>query len=141
MYCLPFVALASEKTDILSKRFCGHIVKGFHSGIGGNSFRKCSIAVCTFEKAHSLIAHSVTKKYADTIKLVIVDEVHMMGDENRGEIIQSLLMKIKGMSDSIRVITLSATLSDDDNFKLSQYLNGSSFYLNADSPKNILYID
>ena len=100
---VPFVSLAHEKAAYLQSIFEPEGVKvggftGNQSPEGG--FNSMDIAVCTIEKANSLVNHLLKKK--KTVKDlgvkdlggVIVDELHMIGDGHRGCLLELLLSKI-----------------------------------------------
>ena len=123
LYCVPFVSLASEKFSYFSARFKGFRVRGFYQNVGGTDFIRGSIAVCTFEKADSLLNSSLKKDYFEDIKLVIIDEIHMLGEEQRGATIESIVIKCSLMKHKPRVIGLSATLSDNDCNAFSKFMN------------------
>lgn len=53
------------------------------------------VAVCTIEKANSLVNRMVEEKSLDQIGIIVVDELHMVGDPHRGYLIELLLTKIR----------------------------------------------
>jgi replicative superfamily II helicase len=124
IYALPFVALAAEKTHDFEKRFPRFCVRGFFQNVGGTDFAQGSIAICTYEKAHSVLNSAIRNRYVSKIKLVIVDEVHMIGDESRGVVAESLIMKLRLLFPTPRVVALTATLSQSDGVKLAQSMGG-----------------
>ena len=124
---LPFVALANEKYTEYVQRFFPYSVRPFYMNIGGNDFHRGQIAVCTFEKAHSIINSALTGGYSNQIKLIIIDEVHMLGDESRGPVVEALIVKALLMKNHPRVIGLTATINQKDALRLSKWVNGFSF--------------
>ncbi|KAH0788441.1 DEAD/DEAH box helicase family protein [Histomonas meleagridis] len=135
LYCLPFVSLASEKYEEFKKRFRKFVVRPFFSNLG-YEFNSGHIAVCTFEKAHTLINCAIKNNYISKIKLVIIDEIHMMGKPSRGATIEAIISKVKLLTNQPRIIGLSATLRHDDAFQLAKWLNGFC-YQNASRPSCI----
>ena len=95
--------------------------------VGGNDFHRGQIAVCTFEKAHSIINSALTGGYANQIKLIIIDEVHMIGDEFRGPVIEALIVKAMLMKNNPRIIGMTATVNQKDAIRLSKWINGFPF--------------
>lgn len=124
IYCLPFVSLASEKFLDFAKKFKGFSVYPFYSNLGGSEFKRGNIAVCTFEKAHNLINSAIRNQYIDKIKLIIIDEIHMIGDQKRGPTIEAIITKIKLLQNHPRIIGLSATIDGNDAINLGKWLNG-----------------
>ena len=127
IYALPFVALANEKYNEYEKRFSQFSVRPYYQNIGGSDFRTGNIAVCTFEKAHSLINASIIGGYSDKIKLVIIDEVHMIGEEGRGTVIEALIIKLLLMQHKPRIVALTATINEHDAKRLATWIGGFPF--------------
>ena len=98
---LPFVSIAQEKSGYLQCMFepVGIKVGGFmggHSPPGG--FAATDIAVCTIEKANSLVNRLLEEKATHQLGLVVVDELHMIGDPHRGYLLELLLTKLMFVS-------------------------------------------
>ena len=117
---LPFVSVAHEKTAYLQSVFepQGVRVGGFmgnQSPAGG--FASVDIAICTIEKANSLVNHLLEERAVHELGAVIVDELHMIGDRHRGYLLELLLTKVlyiervgKSFSLKIQLVGMSATL-------------------------------
>lgn len=128
IYTLPFVALAAEKTSEFENKFSRFSVRPFYQNVGNNDFYRGSIAICTYEKAHSLLNSALKGKYDEKIKLVVIDEVHLISDESRGVALESLILKLMSMRKPPRIIALTATLNLDDANNLAAKINGFSYY-------------
>ncbi len=94
---LPFVSIAHEKSNYLQQVFepSGVKVGGFmgnQSPAGG--FASVDIAICTIEKANSLVNRLLEEKGTHQLGVVIVDELHMIGDHHRGYLLELLLTKL-----------------------------------------------
>jgi replicative superfamily II helicase len=128
VYAVPFVALASEKYSELAQRFFRFEVRPFYHNIGGPDFRRGNIAVCTYEKAHSLLNAAQVGRYGDRIKLIVIDEIHILGDEGRGAVVEALIVKALFMNSRPRVIGLTATLSREDALALAEWIDGFCYF-------------
>ena len=118
---VPFVSIAQEKADYLQSIFepAGVKVGGFtgnQSPEGG--FDSVHIAICTIEKANSLVNHLLEKKAVKALGVVVVDELHMIGDGQRGCLLELLLTKILYMSTKsllkIQLVGMSLNCPDVD---------------------------
>uniref|UniRef100_A0A182MCT4 DNA polymerase theta n=1 Tax=Anopheles culicifacies TaxID=139723 RepID=A0A182MCT4_9DIPT len=121
LFILPFVAVAREKMlylkDLLEPG--GLRVEGFYGGYhppGG--FESVDLAVCTIEKANSIVNRLLEQDALATLGLVVVDEVHLISDPSRGYILELLLTKIRFVSaryeHRIQIVCMSATLPNID---------------------------
>uniref|UniRef100_A0A8D3CC38 DNA polymerase theta n=1 Tax=Scophthalmus maximus TaxID=52904 RepID=A0A8D3CC38_SCOMX len=123
LFILPFVSVAKEKMHYLQSVFeeAGVRVEGYMgstSAAGG--FTALDVAVCTIEKANSLINRLIEEDNMSLLGMVVVDELHMVGDSGRGYLLELLLTKIRyiaqkqnttgSLSDGVQIIGMSATL-------------------------------
>ncbi|KAH8382703.1 hypothetical protein KR009_004872 [Drosophila setifemur] len=116
---LPFISVVREKMlylqDLLTP--AGYRVEGFYGGYSPpGGFESIHVAICTIEKANSIVNKLLEQGKLDSIGTVVVDEVHLISDKGRGYILELLLAKILYMSRrnalQIQVITMSATLAN-----------------------------
>ncbi|XP_030370750.1 DNA polymerase theta [Scaptodrosophila lebanonensis] len=130
---LPFISVVREKMfylqDLLTP--AGYRVEGFFGGYtppGG--FESIHVAICTIEKANSIVNKLLEQGKLDEIGTVVVDEVHLISDPGRGYILELLLAKVMYMSRKhaleIQIITMSATLA---NVKLLQRWLDAELYI------------
>uniref|UniRef100_A0A4W6BP16 DNA polymerase theta n=1 Tax=Lates calcarifer TaxID=8187 RepID=A0A4W6BP16_LATCA len=123
LFILPFVSVAKEKMHYLQSVFeeAGVRVEGYMgstSAAGG--FTALDVAVCTIEKANSLINRLIEEDSMGLLGMVVVDELHMVGDSGRGYLLELLLTKIRyiaqkqnvtgSLSEGVQIIGMSATL-------------------------------
>lgn len=118
IFVLPFVSVVREKMfyfqDILGTS--GVRVEGFmgsHNPPGG--FEPVQLAVCTIEKANSIINRLLEENLLNEIGAVVIDELHLLGDFNRGYLLELMLTKLQYMTIqhediSLQIIGMSATL-------------------------------
>ncbi|KAH8407953.1 hypothetical protein KR222_005001, partial [Zaprionus bogoriensis] len=130
---LPFISVVREKMfylqDLLTP--AGYRVEGFFGGYtppGG--FEAIHVAICTIEKANSIVNKLLEQGKLDELGTVVVDEVHLISDPGRGYILELLLAKILYMSRrnalQIQVVTMSATLA---NVQLLQHWLHAELYV------------
>ncbi|CAH8581327.1 unnamed protein product [Schistosoma turkestanicum] len=94
---LPYVSVSREKMMYLQKLFnsLGIRVGGYmagHSPPGGLS--AINVAVCTIEKANSLVNRLIEEERLNELGIVVVDELHLIGDTHRGYLLELLLTKL-----------------------------------------------
>ena len=119
VYLSPLRALAAEKfTEFkklekiaLGKKIKVGISTGDFDGIEKN-LEKSDILILTNEKMDSVIRHGV--EWIDEIGLVISDEVHLIGDENRGPTLEMILTQLKLLDSKPQIVGLSATITNSD---------------------------
>ena len=56
---------------------------------------KVRLAVCTIEKANSIVNRLLQAGTEDQISMVVVDEIHMIGDTSRGWTLETMLTKLR----------------------------------------------
>ena len=94
---LPFVSIAHEKSNYLQQVFepSGVKVGGFMGGQSpAGGFVSVDIAICTIEKANSLVNRLLEENSTHQLGVVIIDELHMIGDHHRGYLLELLLTKL-----------------------------------------------
>nr|XP_055035829.1 DNA polymerase theta isoform X1 [Misgurnus anguillicaudatus] len=144
MFILPFVSVAREKMFYLQNVFqeAGVRVEGYMgntSAAGG--FSTLDVAVCTIEKANGLINRLIEEDKLDLLGIVVVDELHMVGDSGRGYLLELLLTKIQYIAKKnamrcsgqtttagVQIIGMSATLPNLD--LLARWLNAELYSTN-----------
>uniref|UniRef100_G3PUF7 DNA polymerase theta n=1 Tax=Gasterosteus aculeatus TaxID=69293 RepID=G3PUF7_GASAC len=138
LFILPFVSVAKEKMHYLRSVFeeAGVRVEGYMGGTSAaGGFAALDVAVCTIEKANSLVNRLIEEddmallgNTTDTrvrlifalLGMVVVDELHMVGDSGRGYLLELLLTKIRyiaqkqnatgSLSEGVQIVGMSATL-------------------------------
>ncbi|GIY67889.1 DNA polymerase theta [Caerostris extrusa] len=73
----------------------GIVVDGYmgaHNPPGG--FKAIDIAICTIEKANNLVNRLMEEKRLNELGILVIDELHMLGDQGRGYLLELLLTKL-----------------------------------------------
>ena len=101
---------------------------GNYSPHGG--FANIDIAVCTIEKANSLLNRQIDEDLIFDLGVIVVDELHMVNDSSRGYLLELILSKIKflcikSQTTKIQIIGMSATLPDLKN--ISDWLDATLY--------------
>ena len=117
VYLSPLKALASEKFSEFKKlesidfgrKIKVYISTGDYDATDKN-LEKSDIVVLTNEKMDSVIRHGA--EWVDDIALVIADEVHLLGDEERGPTLEIILTKMKLLQKKPQILALSATVTN-----------------------------
>ncbi|KAJ6216152.1 hypothetical protein RDWZM_007309 [Blomia tropicalis] len=130
---LPFVSIAIEKVQSMQElcRSLSIRIGSFaadYNPIGG--IDRVEIAVCTIEKANTLINKLIEDNRLNEIGLVVIDELHMLGDSGRGYLLELLLTKIIFQCNSDRVkglqiIGMSATIPNLND--IANWLNAQCY--------------
>ena len=97
LFILPFVSVTHEKEMYFKKLLepIGLKIGGFHGGQSpSGGLPAVDLALCTIEKANSLVNGLLEEGSMETIGAVVVDELHMIGDPHRGYLLELLLTKL-----------------------------------------------
>jgi ATP-dependent DNA helicase len=128
VYLTPLRALASEKASDLKA------LEGIDLGIGrqprvmvatgdydssGKELAFGDVIVLTNEKMDTLFRHGV--EWLDEVGLFIADEVHLIGDRERGPTLEMMLTRIRKLYPDVQIVALSATVSNAD--EISDWLS------------------
>jgi len=112
LYIVPLKALASEKFEDFSG-------KGVRIGIATGDFDRkdeslgrADIIVATSEKVDSLLRNRTG--WISRITLVVIDEMHLIGDEGRGATLEMVITTMRNRNPDLQVIGLSATIGNPE---------------------------
>ena len=122
VYIVPLKALAAEKYRNFKKRY-GNIIKVALS-IGDidssdHYIAEYDLIVTTSEKLDSLIRHH--SPWISGVKTIIVDEIHLLNDAERGPTLEILLTILKQLLKNAQIIGLSATIGNAE--ELAEWLD------------------
>jgi DNA polymerase theta len=74
----------------------GRHVRSFYGNQGGGSLPKdTAVAVCTIEKANSLVNKLLEDGRLSELGVIVIDELHMVGDQHRGYLLELMLTKLR----------------------------------------------
>ncbi len=126
IYLSPLRALAAEKFSefkklekvALGKKVKVGISTGDYENIEKN-LENSNVLILTNEKMDSIIRHGT--EWVEEIGLVIADEVHLIGDENRGPTLEMILTQLKLLETNPQIVGLSATITNSD--EIADWLN------------------
>ncbi|KAL6774134.1 POLQ1 [Auxenochlorella protothecoides x Auxenochlorella symbiontica] len=145
MLVLPFVSLCAEKAAHY-QRLLAPLKKEVCEAYGAKLSQQMTIGpntgiiVCTIEKANILVNRLLAAQALDTLSCLVVDELHMVGDQERGYQLELLLTKLmytavgsdnlpldtlghqdlhgslaqRGLRDGLQIVGMSATLPNLD---------------------------
>ncbi|HLE80428.1 MAG TPA: DEAD/DEAH box helicase [Dehalococcoidia bacterium] len=115
LYIVPMKALATEKHREFTVRW-GRMAKVALS-IGDpdaeeDYLSQYDIIVATSEKVDSLLRHGAP--WVSKVKLLVVDEVHLLDDPSRGPTLEILITLLRLRIPELQVLALSATIGNPE---------------------------
>ena len=116
-------ALAEEKYRLFSETYEANnwfnvaITTGDRSRFDEN-LGSYGVIIATYEKLSNLIISN--PDLINSVNLVVIDEIQMIGDSDRGSTLETLLIRLKSKPE-IQIIALSATIINPDD--IGNWLN------------------
>lgn len=121
LFVLPYISVVSEKEAYLQSlcRSAQYKVQAFYGGSSGNflAMERYDIAVCTIEKANSLVNALLEQPGVDPgselsrlLGCLVLDELHLLGDSQRGYLLEVLVAKVRYFAPTCQIVGMSATL-------------------------------
>ncbi|XP_058129329.1 helicase POLQ-like [Anopheles ziemanni] len=118
MFIVPYVSLAQEKVIALSP-FSIELQFLLEEYTGGRGQcpprkrrKKNTIFVCTIEKSLLLMDSLIEADRANEIGLIVIDELHMIGEQRRGASLEMLITKVQSLRAGIQIVGMSATIGN-----------------------------
>ncbi|XP_001354267.3 helicase POLQ-like [Drosophila pseudoobscura] len=129
LFILPYVSIVQEKVSAMSPFAIDldFIVDEYTAGKG-----KCppeprrkrrSLFIASIEKGAVLMDSLIDVQRPHEIGLVVVDELHLIGERGRGATLEAFLTKVMFLNANIQIVGMSATIGN---------LSEISAFLNAD---------
>ena len=145
VYLVPYKALATEKY-IYFKRNYGRFGAKIELSIGDydvndSKLEKADIVVTTYEKMDSILRNFYDKEWIFNISTVIIDEIHIIGESNRGPRLESLIVRLNEFLHNPQIIGLSATIANPEYFNswLSSLGNKTTLIISNSRPVPLHY--
>jgi len=120
VYVVPLRALASEKYKDFQKKYPKYKIAITSGDMDGDDryLEAFNIIITTSEKLDSLMRHH--SPWLNRVKLVIIDEIHLLNDSSRGPTLEILITALRNKKQEVQLIGLSATIGNAK--ELSEWL-------------------
>ncbi|MCP4542407.1 MAG: DEAD/DEAH box helicase [Chloroflexi bacterium] len=132
VYLAPLRALASELSNRWQARFAGWKVGIFTGDYGKPGlpypvpFREAQLLVMTPERLNACTrAWRSHWTWIPEVDLVVVDELHLLGDTHRGPRLEGTISRMRRLNPFVRFVGLSATLGNRG--ELADWLEGVEY--------------
>ena len=115
VYIVPLKALAQEKYNDFKKRYGSLLKVALSIGDLDSSdsyLADYDLIITVSEKLDSLIRHYAP--WISMVKVVIVDEIHLLDDPGRGPTLEILITILRSVLKNIQLIGLSATIGNPE---------------------------
>jgi helicase len=76
--------------------------------------RDADLWVATTEKFEAVSRTAVLREAIDAIGCLVVDEIHLLGDDTRGSTLEAMLARVRDGRSRVRIVGLSATVANAD---------------------------
>ncbi|MFW9901416.1 MAG: DEAD/DEAH box helicase, partial [Candidatus Thorarchaeota archaeon] len=120
IYLVPFKALATEKYFHFKKAYERFGVRVELSigdyEVDDTKLEKADLIVTTYEKMDSILRNFYDKEWIFEISTVIIDEIHIIGESDRGPRLESLIVRLNEFLHNPQIIGLSATIANAEFF-------------------------
>ncbi|MFX0135497.1 MAG: DEAD/DEAH box helicase, partial [Candidatus Hodarchaeota archaeon] len=120
IYLVPYKALATEKYFHFKKSYSRFGVKVELSigdyDVDDSKLEKADLIVTTYEKMDSILRNFYDKDWIFEISTVIIDEIHILSESERGPRLESLIVRLNEFLHNPQIIGLSATIANPEFF-------------------------
>ena len=132
IYLTPLRALATELVERWQQQFTGIPIGIFTGdyGVPGKPypvpFQKAQLLIMTPERLDACTrAWRAHWKWFPEVDLLVVDEIHLLGDQFRGARLEGALLRARRLNPFLRILGLSATLGN--RAELADWLDGVEY--------------
>lgn len=120
IYLVPYKALATEKYFHFKKsysRFGARVELSIGDyDVDDSKLEKADVIVTTYEKMDSILRNFYDKEWIFNISTVIIDEIHILSESERGPRLESLIVRLNEFLHNPQIIGLSATIANPEFF-------------------------
>lgn len=120
VYLVPFKALATEKFYHFKKAYKRFGIRIELSvgdyDVDDAKLESADIIITTYEKMDSILRNFYDKEWIYEITTIIIDEIHIIGESDRGPRLESLIVRLNEFLHNPQLIGLSATINNPDFF-------------------------
>ncbi len=110
--------VAKKKKGDRKKSFIVKLAMGNYDS-PSNDLLNADIVILTNEKLDALIRND--SELLSNVGLFVIDEIHLMGDKDRGPTLEMMITKIKRFYQEAQILALSATVSNSKD--IAEWLN------------------
>ena len=121
-YVSPLKSIAQEKFrefSILSK--LGYKVR-LSVGDYASGPPDADVIISTYEKLDAMLRSH--RELLSTTSILVVDEVHMVGDPDRGPVLESIVARLRSWEGGLQIVALSATVPNA--FEIAEWLGAKA---------------
>lgn len=114
IYLVPLRALATQVVSVLKERYADQGIRievstgDFQTD--GSDLAEAQILVTTYERADSLVRHKVD--WLNKVGVLVIDEVQNIGHTSRGARLESVIMRMRKLTEDLQIVALSATVGE-----------------------------
>ncbi|MFX0034275.1 MAG: DEAD/DEAH box helicase [Candidatus Hermodarchaeota archaeon] len=120
VYLVPYKALATEKYFHFKKnyeRFNVHVELSIGDyDVDDSKLEKADMIITTYEKMDSILRNFYDKEWIYDISTIIIDEIHIIGESDRGPRLESLIVRLNEFLHNPQILGLSATIANPEFF-------------------------
>ena len=145
VYLVPFKALATQIYFHFKRSYERFGIKVELSigdyDLDDKKLSQAHILITTYEKLDSILRNFHDKEWIFEISTVIIDEIHIIGESDRGPRLESLIVRLNEFLHNPQIIGLSATIANPEilNSWLSSLGNNSILIKSDERPVPLHY--